>query len=85
MIVVFWLDKRDGPHCSAFKETELSEALKFTEELRKRRREGEPLSHICAQPEQSDMVGEAGVGEPLENYGWYKRRIDPSIKLGREV
>lgn len=79
MIVVFWLT---GPIWQAekqiFEADELGVALKFAEELRGRRRAGEPISHVCMQSELPEVVGEAGVADPSKDYDWRKRREDPA-------
>ena len=82
MIVVFWL-RDSGPQAAAFKANELSVALKFAESLRAARREGLAISHVCLQSEMPEAVGQAGVSEVDKDYSWSKRRIDPSIPLGR--
>jgi hypothetical protein len=87
MIVVFWIGSA-GPgaqqaHHVAFDSGQLGAALKFAEELRTRRRGGEPISHVCIQSEMAESVGVAGVSDPPADYAHYKRRLDPSIPLGR--
>jgi hypothetical protein len=87
VIVVFWLeqDPQGAPAArhQAFASDKLAEALKFAEALRGRRRAGEPISHVAIQSELSDAVGQAGVSDPSKDYAHYKRRLDPSIPLGR--
>jgi hypothetical protein len=82
MIVVFWL-REDGPQAASFKANELTIALKFAESLRALRREGQAISHVCIQSEMPESVGQAGVSDPSKDYSWSKRRVDPSIPLGR--
>jgi hypothetical protein len=89
MIVVFWLEVGYGNFAEAkfetFDASELSKALKFAEDMRKMRRT-EPqrkISHVCMQSEMPESVGQAGVSDPDKDYSWSKRRIDPSIPLGR--
>lgn len=83
MIVVFWL-REDGPQAAAFEANELSIALKFAESLRAARRQGgNKISHVCIQSEMPEAVGQAGVSDAPKDYSWSKRRIDPSIPLGR--
>jgi hypothetical protein len=88
MIVVFWLESPPGePPLAAhqaFAPDELAAALKFAESLRARRAAGEPLSHVSIQSELPQAVGAAGVSDPPKDYAHYKRRLDPSIPLGRE-
>ena len=89
MIVVFWLqhgtDAGEAPQAqhAVFESKRLSAALKFAEELRARRTAGEKISHVSIQSELDDAVGHAGVSDPSPDYAHYKRRIDPSIALGR--
>lgn len=86
MIVVFWLESREGsgePRARSFPSGALSEALKFAEDLRGRRRAGEGISHVAIQSELPESVGHAGVSDPSPDYAHYKRRIDPAIPLGR--
>ena len=54
--------------------TELTDMLKCCEELRKRRRAGEPISFITSVSENPDVVGEAGAADVGEDYSWTKRR-----------
>jgi len=82
MIVVFWLHDAQ-PQARSFPPDALAPALKFSEDLRARRRAGEPLSHVAIQSELPQSVGPAGVSDPAADYAHYKRRIDPAIPLGR--
>lgn len=77
MIIVFWHDSYQAI-CQRFDATALTEALKFAEELRARRRAGEPISHVCMQSEMPESVGQAGVSDPNADYDWRKRREDPA-------
>jgi hypothetical protein len=86
VIVVFWLEHRpegSSPHAHGFAPDALSDALKFAEGLRARRRQGEPITHVAIQSELAQNVGAAGVSDPAGDYAHYKRRIDPAIPLGR--
>jgi hypothetical protein len=86
MIVVYWLEhgpEAATPNARSFDTDALSEALKFAEQLRARRRQGEPLTHVAIQSELPQHVGAAGVSDPGLDYAHYKRRIDPAIPLGR--
>ena len=87
MIVVFWLElDPQGPAQARhvdFASEHLGEALKYAEALRARRRAGEPISHVTIQSEMPESVGNAGVADPGKDYAHYKRRLDPSIPLGR--
>lgn len=87
MIAVFWLDwpQPDAPVArrAMFAADALAEALQFAESLRRRRREGEAISHVAIQSELAESVGQAGVADAPEDYAHYKRRLDPGIPLGR--
>jgi len=89
MIVVYWLHApeagQEAPRAAhaGFEPDRLSDALRFAEELRARRRAGEAISHVAIQSELPQAVGPAGVGDPSPDYAHYKRRIDPAIPLGR--
>jgi hypothetical protein len=86
MIVVFWLEHRSAqgqPHAKVFGANELTQALRFAQELRARRVSGENISHVTIQSELAGNVGPAGVGDPEPGYAHYKRRIDPAVPLGR--
>lgn len=93
--IVYWMETSSvdsglcGSHderTAMFKEfegSEISPPLKFAEELRARRKQGERISHIDIKTEMTESVGQDGVGDAPKDYDWYKRRVDPSIKLGR--
>jgi len=86
MIVVFWMEypaAQGEPRARSFASDALSEALKFAEALRGRRKAGEAISHVAIQSELPENVGPAGVSDPGRDYAHYKRRIDPAIPLGR--
>ena len=87
MIVVFWLeqDPAGAPSAQhqAFPSDQLAAALRHAEDLRARRRAGESISHVAIQSELPESVGQAGVADPSRDYAHYKRRLDPSIPLGR--
>lgn len=85
MFVAQWVSVVDGemvPHCKAFGPQQMSDTLKFLEELRAKRREGEPLSFITMTSELSDSVGESGAATIAVDmrlpdgsiYAWRKRR-----------
>lgn len=54
---------------------ELTEALRFTEEMRKRQREGEPIRFVSFVGENPNSVGYPGVDDVKPGYDWKKRRI----------
>lgn len=79
-IVVYWLEHGVSQGTQAnhrtFNDKELSLALKYCEDLRKR---GAGVSHVTMSSELSDMVGKAGVdaiqGRKTpsgEDYDWSK-------------
>lgn len=91
MIVVYWLEHvpavaSEGTARAehrAFEASQLTQALQFAEQLRARRAAGEPISHVAIQSEFVEAVGPVGVADPSKDYAHYKRRLDPSIPLGR--
>jgi hypothetical protein len=83
MIVVFWLEQGATARHQAFAANDLSGALNFAEALRARRRTGEAISHVSIQSELPESVGSAGVADAPKDYAHYKRRLDPSVPLGR--
>lgn len=87
MIVVFWLEQGEGTQAQAqfrpFASDALAEALRFSEDLRARRKAGERISHVAIQSELPHSVGAAGVSDAPKDYAHYKRRIDPATPLGR--
>ena len=86
MIVVFWMEYPQGeplPQARSFAADALAQALRWAEELRARRKAGEAISHVAIQSELPEAVGPAGVADAPRDYAHYKRRIDPSIPLGR--
>jgi len=86
LIVVFWMEYPQGepqPQARSFPADALAQALRCAEELRARRKAGEAISHVAIQSELPQAVGAAGVADAPKDYAHYKRRIDPSIPLGR--
>ena len=89
MIIVFWRQSVVNPagalewvaQHNEFDTHELTLALARCEGLRSA---GPHISHVCIQSEIPTSVGKPGVSDPKDDYDWYKRRIDPSIQLGRE-
>lgn len=69
--VVYWLE--DGIP-QARKCFDLSEVLRISEEMRKLRRDGYPVTHICSKSEYADQVGQDGVDVTGPDYDWRKRR-----------
>ena len=88
MIVVYWLERESAEGAAQARHAEFAEdalgaGLQFAEQLRARRGRGEAISHVAIQSELPQSVGKAGVADPAAGYAHYKRRIDPSIPLGR--
>ena len=81
--VVYWIETRriadyfdewDEERVNHEKHDDLGKALKFSESLRKRAKNGERIRHIAMSVENHDMVGELGVAGPPPGYDWRKRR-----------
>lgn len=76
MVTVFWLEA-GHPCAQGFATGALGEALAFAEALRRRRRDGEPVSFVTIASEDPAQVGETGVADPPADYDWVKRRAPP--------
>lgn len=78
MFVVYWLEAGpDGsePGFNCFAENEMSEALRFMEELRTAQREGaRGVAFITMCSENPNSVGKPGAADPGADYNWTKRR-----------
>ncbi|RZI44439.1 hypothetical protein EGT07_03195 [Herbaspirillum sp. HC18] len=77
MYMVYWTEVQDdgaSPHSREFASTQMSAAMQFMEELRKRQRAGEGLCFIAMCSENPDSVGHPGVADPSPDYSWKKRR-----------
>ena len=93
--IVYWMEtvNVDSGLCGSYDEriakfqefegSNMSEPLKFAEELRAKRKQGARISHIDIKTEMTESVGQDGVSDAPKDYDWYKRRVDPAIKLGR--
>ena len=69
-IIVFWMDEEGYPQAQGLNSSELLDALKLTESLRKAGNR-----HVCISSELEDSVGKPGVNDVLpEGYDWKKRR-----------
>ncbi len=73
---VYWMEGA-VPRTEAFASDALSAALAFAERLRRRRRDGEPVSFVTIATEDPGHVGEGGVADPDPGYDWVKRRPRP--------
>jgi hypothetical protein len=77
MYMVYWtelVDRLPTPTQALFSADDLRAALQFMEELRQRKRAGEPVSFIVLASENPDSVGQAGAADPAPDYNWMKRR-----------
>jgi hypothetical protein len=68
---VYWLRDLVPQHKEI---VELKEALEFTEEMRKKQREGESIRFVSFVSENPNSVGNPGVAEVGPEYNWKKRR-----------
>jgi hypothetical protein len=82
MFVVYWLEQEANaahnvPAAARFERfagDEMTEALAFTETLRKRQAAGEGVSFVTLCSENPASVGKAGASDPPADYAWRKRR-----------
>jgi hypothetical protein len=74
MFMIFWVEGTT-PHCKPFDSDEMSEALKFSESLRKQKYEGAPIYFVTLASENPDCVGKQGFDVTGPDYDWKKRRI----------
>jgi hypothetical protein len=70
----YWMEN-DVANSKLFESSELSEALSFTESLRKRKYAGEEICFITLSSELPNVVGKQGVDVVGPDYDWKKRRI----------
>lgn len=87
MTRVFWMEAGVARSMPMVK---LKSVVDFTQYLRRKAKEGEPIMFIASATENYDMVGELGVDEIVdgktpdgEEYSWLKRR-PPTIKPDTE-
>ena len=73
MFMVFWTEN-SVPCGKQFDSAEMTEALSFSESLRKRRLQGEEIYFVVLSSENPDCVGQQGVGVTGPDYNWKKRR-----------
>ena len=77
MYMVYWTMVEAGgstAHQQLFETSEMLEAMRFMEELRKRQRGGEPVRFVTMCSEHPDVVGHPGVDVTGADYNWKKRR-----------
>lgn len=63
-----------GPRFQSFDQDKMSDALKLTEELRKKQRAGEPIGYVTFCSENPNSVGHPGADDVKPGYDWKKRR-----------
>lgn len=71
MYCVFWLCDLVPQHKEI---VELKEALDFTEEMRKKQRNGDPIRFVSFVCENPNSVGNPGATDVEPGYNWKKRR-----------
>jgi hypothetical protein len=78
MFVVYWLEQQGSPTATArfarFADGEMTQALAFTESLRKQQAAGDDVSFVTLCSENPRSVGKAGVSDAPADYAWKKRR-----------
>lgn len=85
MFVVYWIDisgTHPKPGCMTFEQNQMTQALKYSEDLRQQNRTERKYAFITMTSEQTDLVGEMGVasvGDDMKlpdghEYNWRKRR-----------
>lgn len=77
MYMVYWTETQEGhgiAHGQSFGSDEMSSALRFMEELRRRQREGEHICFVTMSSENPHSVGHPGAADPSPDYHWKKRR-----------
>jgi hypothetical protein len=77
MYMVYWTIVEQGavtPHQQPFDTSEMVQAMRFMEELRRRQRAGEGVRFVTMCSEHPDVVGHPGVDVTGPGYNWKKRR-----------
>jgi len=69
--VVYWTEDGKAQARPCF---DLTEVLRVSEELRKLRRTGYPITLIASKSEYAESVGQDGVDVTGPDYDWKKRR-----------
>lgn len=85
MFAVYWLRtmdwNEDVPHIEQFWPEEMSDALKYMEELRR-----DPKNRFVTMcSENPNSVGKPGVADPSSDYNWTKRRTTKLRNSNDEV
>jgi hypothetical protein len=77
MYMVYWTIVEQGastPRQQPFDTSEMVQAMRFMEELRRRQRAGEGVRFVTMCSEHPDAVGHPGVDVTGPDYDWKKRR-----------
>jgi hypothetical protein len=77
MFVVYWLEQGTSTGTARFERfaaDEMTQALAFTETLRKQQAAGDDVSFVTLCSENPSSVGKAGASDPPADYAWKKRR-----------
>lgn len=75
MFMVYWTQNDTGAaQNKQFESSQMTEALKYTEELRKKQREDGSVSFVTFASENPNSVGKPGVADVGADYNWTKRR-----------
>ena len=73
MFMIYWTE--DGqPSSKQFESEEMSEALKFSQDLRNRQYTDGSVSFVSMSSENPNCVGKQGVDVTGPDYDWKKRR-----------
>jgi hypothetical protein len=73
MFCVYWLGELVAQH-KKFNDNAMVDALKFTEDLRKKQASGESVSFVTLVSENPNSVGRPGAADVDADYNWKKRR-----------
>lgn len=74
-IAVFWIENGKA-EVATVGDQHMLVALKFMEDLRRKRAAGDDITHVCMQSELADDVTKPGVNDVLpDGYDWKKRRV----------
>jgi hypothetical protein len=77
MYMVYWSQNVTGTveaQSESFGQNEMSAALKFMEDLRKRQHAGEGIAFVTMSSENPNCVGKMGASDVEPGYNWTKRR-----------
>ena len=76
---VYWTEEdshHNGQTCSRdFDSEHMTDSLKFCEKLRRHRKDGKAISHVCLSSEIVECTSLPGVDVTGPDYNWKKRRI----------